>query len=62
MKNIKDYEAIVKNIESEMVAMWHTGEAPDVLKNDPDFIKLIILAVYHDKIHFQQLGMVVGEA
>ena len=59
---MKEYEKIVHDIEAEMVSMWHTGEAPDVLKKDPDFIKLIMVAVYHEREHFKRMGLIVGEA
>ena len=59
---MKDYDKIVHDIEAEMVSMWLTGEAPDVLKKDPDFIKLIIHADYHEREHFKRLGLIVGEA
>ena len=59
---MKDYEKIVHDIEAEMVSMWLTGEAPDVLAKDPAFIKLIIIAVYHEREHFKRMGLIVGEA
>tara|TARA_B110000196_G_C20466460_1_gene351581 strand:+ start:188 stop:367 length:180 start_codon:yes stop_codon:yes gene_type:complete len=59
---MKDFEEIVYNIESEMVSMWLTGEAPSVLEKDPDFVKLIMIAVFHEREHFQRMGLIVGEA
>tara|TARA_B110000977_G_C10754722_1_gene368274 strand:+ start:151 stop:330 length:180 start_codon:yes stop_codon:yes gene_type:complete len=59
---MKDFEQIVDSIEAEMVSMWLTGKAPSVLKKDPDYIKLIMVAVYHEREHFKRLGMIVGEA
>jgi len=59
---MKDFEEIVYNIESEMVSMWLTGEAPSVLERDPDFVKLIMIAVFHEREHFKKMGLIVGEA
>ena len=59
---MKDYDKIVHDIEAEMVSMWLTGEAPVVLAKDPDFIKLIMVAVYHEREHFKRMGLIVGEA
>ena len=62
MKNQKDIYKVIDRIESEMVSMWSTGEAADVLINDPDFIQMILIAVYHEKHRFQAIGLQVGEA
>ena len=59
---MKDLDQVVHDIELEMVSMWLTGEAPSVLKKDPDFVELIMVAVYHDKQHFKKMGLIVGEA
>ena len=62
MKNQKDIDKVIDRIESEMVSMWCTGEAADVLINDPAFIQMILIAVYHEKHRFQAMGLQVGEA
>tara|TARA_R100000008_G_scaffold73055_1_gene51391 strand:+ start:1272 stop:1460 length:189 start_codon:yes stop_codon:yes gene_type:complete len=62
MKNQKDIDKVIDRIESEMVAMWSTGEAAEVLVNDPDFIQMVLVAVYHEKHRFQAMGLQVGEA
>ena len=62
MKNQKEIDRIIDRIETEMVSMWSTGEAAHVLLNDPDFIQMILIAVFHEKHRFQAMGLQVGEA
>jgi len=62
MKNKQDIDKIIDRIETEMVSMWSTGEAANVLLNDPDFIQMVLVAVYHEKHRFQAMGLQVGEA
>ena len=62
MKNQKDIDKVIERIESEMVYMLSAGEAADVLINAPDFIQMILIAVYHEKHRFQAMGLQVGEA
>ena len=57
--NLKD---IINDIESEMVKMWSLNEAAHVLKNDEDYIVMILTAVFYEIEHFRQMGMIVGEA
>ena len=59
---MKNYDKIVHDIEAEMVSMWLTGEAPDVLAKDPDYVKLIMEAVWHEREHSKKMGLIVGEA
>ena len=61
MKMNKLHE-IINNIESQMVQMWSLGEAEFVLKNDPEYMTMILTAVHYEKDHFRALGMVIGEA
>ena len=53
---------LIETIESEMVAMWALGEVPGVIKHDPDFISMILQAVYVDMEHYRALGMIIGES
>ncbi len=57
--NIKN---IVNQIELDMVKMWSLNEAAHVLKNDEDYIVMILTAVFYEIEHFRQMGMIVGEA
>jgi len=57
--NLKD---IINDIESDMVKMWSLNEAAHVLKNDEDYIVMILTAVFYEIEHFRQMGMIVGEA
>jgi|TARA_B100000287_G_scaffold208138_1_gene196452 hypothetical protein len=61
MKMNKIHE-IINDIESEMVKMWSLDEATYVLKNDPEYMTMILTAVHYEKEHFRALGMVIGEA
>ena len=45
-----------------MVAMWSTGDVTHVMKEDPEFLTMIMTAVHFDKDHFRALGMSIGEA
>ena len=55
-------QELIETIESEMVAMWALGEVPGVIKHDPDFISMILQAVYVDMEHYRALGMIIGES
>jgi hypothetical protein len=57
--NLQD---IIHDIETEMVKMWALNEATHVLKDDPEYIVMILTAVFYEKDHFRAMGMVVGEA
>ena len=41
--------------------MWATGEIPHLLKNDPEFVKVITEGIYMEK-SFWKRHMVIGEA
>ena len=60
--NKEKIQDIIHDIESQMVQMWSLGEAEFVLKNDPEYITMILTAVHYEKDHFRALGMIVGEA
>ena len=63
MKEItKNLKAVIHEIESDMVAMWSTGDVSHVMKEDPEFVTMIMTAVHFDKDHFRALGMSIGEA
>ena len=53
---------VIDKIESEMVRMWAMDEAVYVIKKDPEYIAMVLTAVYYEKDHFRALGMEVGEA
>jgi len=59
---MKDMERIIETMESEMVTMWSLDEATHMLKVDPEYIKVIIRAIFYEREHFRALGMVIGEA
>ena len=42
--------------------MCSLDEATYVLKNDPEYMTMILTAVHYEKDHFRALGMVIGEA
>ena len=60
--NKEKIQDIIHDIESQMVQMWSLGEAEFVLKNDPEYMTMILTAVHYEKDHFRALGMIVGEA
>ena len=55
-------EDIVHDIEEEMVSMWSLDEATSVMERDPEYIKIVLTAVFYERKHFEALGMVIGEA
>ena len=60
--NKEKIQDIIHDIESQMVQMWSLCEAEFVLKNDPEYMTIILPAVHYEKDHFRALGMVIGEA
>ena len=60
--NKEKIQDIIHDIESQMVQMWSLDEATYVLKNDPEYMTMILTAVHYEKEHFRALGMVIGEA
>ena len=62
MKNTEEMYKVISDIEKEMVEMWSTGEATQVLNTDPALIKIMLVAVFYERNHFRELGMEVGEA
>ena len=60
--NKEKIQDIIHDIESQMVQMWSLDEATYVLKNDPEYMTMILTAVHYEKDHFRALGMIVGEA
>tara|TARA_B100000131_G_scaffold219011_1_gene210527 strand:- start:291 stop:482 length:192 start_codon:yes stop_codon:yes gene_type:complete len=61
-KNIDNINDIIVDIEKELVNMWSTGEAKNVLNDDPQLIKVMLVAIFYERSHFTDLGLVVGEA
>ena len=59
MNKIKE---VIHSIETEMVQMWASNEITHVMKDDPEFITMIMTAVHFDREHYRALGMVIGEA
>ncbi len=66
--NIKDFEdasleEAVLTMEREMKAMWDTGEALHILKDDQAFIYTIMTALHFERRRFQkEIGVIIGEA
>ena len=52
---------VIEIIEQEMISMWATGEIPHLLKNDPEFVKVITEGIYMEK-SFWKRHMVIVEA
>ena len=60
--NKEKIQDIIHDIELQMVQMWSLDEATYVLKNDPEYMTMILTAVHYEKEHFRALGMGIGEA
>ena len=60
--NKEKIQDIIHDIELQMVQMWSLDEATYVLKNDPEYMTMILTAVHYETDHFRALGMVIGEA
>ena len=60
--NKEKIQDIIHDIELQMVQMWSLDEATYVLKNDPEYMTMVLTAVHYEKDHFRALGMVMGEA
>ena len=60
--NKEKIQDIIHDIELQIVQMWSLDEATYVLKNDPEYMTMILTAVHYEKDHFRALGMVIGEA
>ena len=60
--NKEKIQDIIHDIELQMVQMWSLDEATYVLKNDPEYMTMILTDVHYEKDHFRALGMVIGEA
>ena len=59
MKQLTD---IVNDIERERVTLWSTGEITKVMKNDTEFVNMIMTAIMFDKPHFRAMGLSIGES
>ena len=53
---------IISDIEKELVDMWSTGEAKHILNEDPNLIKVMLIAIFYERTHITERGLVVGEA
>ena len=62
MKEMKHISEVMEEIESEMITMWGCDEALHVMKTDPEYIEVIITAIFYEREHFKALGMIVAEA
>tara|TARA_B100001778_G_scaffold334840_1_gene348237 strand:- start:1495 stop:1680 length:186 start_codon:yes stop_codon:yes gene_type:complete len=52
---------IIELIEQEMLMLWVTGEIPNLLKKDEEFVNIITSAIMLER-PFWSRYMVVGEA
>ena len=53
---------IIDKLEADIIRMWSTGEIIDTISKDPEYINLILLAVFHEKQYWQTIGLVVGDS
>ena len=61
-KNMDNMNDIISDIEKELINMWSLGEAKNVLNDDPQLIRVMLIAIFYERSHFTDLGLVVGEA
>ena len=62
MKEMQHISEVIHDIEAEMVSMWLLDQATYVMENDPEYIAVIMTAVFYEREHFKALGMEIGEA
>ena len=62
MKEMQHISDVIEEIESEMVTMWACDEATYVMEHDPEYIEIVLTAVFYEKERFKTLCMVIGEA
>ena len=62
MKEMQHISEVIHDIEAEMVSMWLLDQAAYVMEHDPEYIAIIMTAVFYEMEHFKALGMQIGEA
>ena len=62
MKEMQHISEVIHDIEVEMVSMWLLDQAAYVMQHDPEYIAVIMTAVFYEMEHFKALGMQIGEA
>lgn len=56
-------EEALAEMEREMKAMWDTGKILTQIKEDKEFIRTIMQALYYERRRFQtEVDVIIGEA
>ena len=62
MEETQHISEIILDIEREMVIMWLMGDTTHIMEHDPEYIAIIMTAMFYEMEHFKALGMEIGEA
>ena len=53
----------IEKLETDMKLMWELGDTPEVLRDDPEYVEIIMTAIFYERHYWiQQVGLVIGEA
>tara|TARA_B110000211_G_C14027475_1_gene530555 strand:+ start:1211 stop:1411 length:201 start_codon:yes stop_codon:yes gene_type:complete len=56
-------EEAIQKMERDMKAMWDTGSVLHYLRDDKEFIRMIMSALFYERIRFQsEIDVIIGEA
>ena len=53
---------VIHDIEKQMVSMWLLDQTAYVMEQDPEYVAVIMTAMFYEMEHFKALGMEIGEA
>ena len=62
MKEMQHISEVIHDIEKQMVSMWLLDQTAYVMEQDPEYVAVIMTAMFYEKEHFKALGMEIGEA
>ena len=62
MKEMQHISEVIHDIEKQMVSMWLLDQTAYVMEQDPEYVTVIMTAMFYEKEHFKALGMEIGEA
>ena len=53
----------IEQLEADMKLMWELGDTPEVLRDDPEYVEIIMTAIFYERHYWiQQVGLTIGEA
>ena len=62
MKEMQHISEVIHDIEKQMVSMWLLDQTAYVMEQDPEYVAVIMTAMFYEMEHFKALGMEIGEA